>query len=233
MQKSREVETASSLVRHVEESISDGSRAVILHVVLFDPKKCALAVVDNLDGSETLGSAMKKRGALAGVNGGYFHPDHTPLGLEISDALMVHPIERARLLSGFLAVHNGWGVLWRATEFAQSRQNLPRHALQSGPFFIDRGKAVVGLESTRSASRTIVLAGVDNGIRALLVSEPVTLAEMAQILAGIPVAPGVKIGRALNLDGGSSTGMWVKAEPEPFYLREGKDVRNYLAVVPR
>jgi len=38
--------------------------------------------------------------------------------------------------------------------------------------------------------------------------------------------------RALNLDGGSSSGMWVAAPSKPFYLEEIKEVRNYLAIVP-
>lgn len=216
----------------MEEVVFDGRRAVTLHVVLFDLKKCTLTVVDNPDGSETLGDAMKKRGALAGVNGGYFHPDRKPLGLVISDASIVHPIERAKLLSGYVIVMDGEPILLRFSEFPTNRLNLPQQALQAGPFLVDRGRAVPGLNAARAAERTVALADT-GGIRALLVSGPVTLAEMSQILVTAPVLPGSTIRRALNLDGGSSTGMWIKAEPEPFYLREGKDVRNYLAVTPR
>ena len=41
-----------------------------------------------------------------------------------------------------------------------------------------------------------------------------------------------KSSRALNLDGGSSTALWVRSEPV-FYEREWKSVRNYLAIVPK
>jgi hypothetical protein len=65
-----------------------------------------------------------------------------------------------------------------------------------------------------------------------VVCKSVTLAEMAAILVSADIFPRGKITRALNLDGGSSTGLWVKGEP-PVYLREGKEVRNFLALVPR
>jgi len=44
--------------------------------------------------------------------------------------------------------------------------------------------------------------------------------------------PQMKVERALNLDGGSSSAMWVKGNPD-FYSAEGKRVRNFLAIRPR
>jgi exopolysaccharide biosynthesis protein len=60
----------------------------------------------------------------------------------------------------------------------------------------------------------------------------VSLAEMAAILATPEIFSDAKIVRALNLDGGSSTALWVRGTP-PFYQREWKGVRNYLGIVPR
>ena len=181
-----------------------------------------------------LAEAMQRTGALAGVNGGYFKADRTPVGLEISGGKLIHPFERAKLLSGVLAVSSGRVALLRAGEFSTRRkQEKPDDALQAGPFLVHEYKAVPGLNTTRRARRTAVLMD-DRGQLRLLVTEAVTLAELAQILcAGEAPIGNNTVKRALNLDGGSSTGLWLKAEPEPFYLREGKDVRNYLAVIPR
>jgi hypothetical protein len=52
------------------------------------------------------------------------------------------------------------------------------------------------------------------------------------MLATRELIPGVNITRALNLDGGSSAGMWVAGNP-PFYLRELRDVRDFVGIVPR
>lgn len=208
-----------------------GQRTAELHVVAFSEKTHTLAVIDDADGSATLASAAEKRGALAAVNGGYFHPDRAPLGLVVSGGRTLHPLERAKLLSGMVVVSKDGMNLRRVGEFKMSPS--VKEALQAGPFLVDGGKAVPGLNASRNAMRTVVCTlGADR--TALVTCDWVTLAETAQILLTPGVWPeGRKVSRALNLDGGSSTGLWVRGEGEPFYLREGKDVRNYLAVVAR
>ena len=171
---------------------------------------------------------MEENGCLAGTNGAYFHPDFTPVGLEISNGRQIHPLEHGKLISGMVVVNRGRVSLLRVGEFkpAPSIQT----ALQSGPFLIDQGQPVPGLNAIKRAYRTVVLSDGKGGC-ALLMAESVTLAEMARILAAPGVIPEMKISRALNLDGGSSSAVWV-SQP-PVYLREFKRVRNFLAVVPR
>lgn len=227
----REWPTASPAVRHVECTASSAGRDVRLNVVKFDPAQCTLAVIDDPRGDTDLAEAMLARNCLAGVNGGYFHPDRRPIGLVISDGRALHPLERAKLLSGLVKVSkNGRGSLLRPKEYKGSSGIA--QALQAGPFLVDGGKAVAGLNATRSAARTVVVADAQ-GVRALLVSSAATLAEMGEILATLPVLANTRTRRALNLDGGSSTGLWVKGAPQPFYRAEWKGVRNYLAIVPR
>jgi hypothetical protein len=229
LESSEHVATASPLIRHERKTVSNG-RSVELHLVFFNAKKCTFKVIDNPRQESDLSSAMQAAGCIAGVNGNYFHPDRTPLGLVISDGATIHPTERARLLSGILSVGDARIALQRFAEFKPGEKL--RQALQCGPFLIDHGKPVPGLNATAVATRTAVLGnGKDEW--ALLICEPVTLAEMAEILAARGIFPELKIDRALNLDGGSSTGMWVNAEPQPFYRREFKSVRNYLGIVPR
>src|SRR6185436_6285203 len=86
-----------------ERAVASESGSATLWVVLFNPKTHAFAVMDNPDGAYDLSSAAEKRGALAGVNGGYFHPDKTPLGLVIRKGAEVHAQERAQLLSGIVS----------------------------------------------------------------------------------------------------------------------------------
>jgi hypothetical protein len=88
------------------------------------------------------------------------------------------------------------------------------------------------LNDTRGARRTFV---VSNGAEqaAIGYSSSVTLAQLASILATPRVAADLKIQRALNLDGGSSSGFWFKGENGPFSIREYKTVRDYLAVVAK
>jgi uncharacterized protein YigE (DUF2233 family) len=203
-----------------------------LHVVSFASKTHTLAVVDNPDGTLDLAKAAQARGAAAAVNGGYFHPDRRPLGLAISGGQTLHGFERAKLLSGIVTATGRRISLLRAGEWKKT--SSAQEALQAGPFLIDGGKPVPSLNAARTAARTVVFN--DGAGRAgVLVCRWVTLAEMAEILTTPELLPGIKIARALNLDGGSSSGLWVRRNDggAPFYLREGKDVRNYLAVVPQ
>jgi hypothetical protein len=206
-----------------------GGTPVELHMVRFDAKKHTFAVMDDPAKSFDIASAAKKRGALAAVNGGYFHPDRTPLGLVVRQGVALHPLEHANLLSGLVAVTRERIALLRIGEFKSSP--ALREALQAGPFLVDGGKAVGGLNAERRAERTFVFTqgGEHWGLG---ICGAVTLAEMGEILATPDMLPGGKITRALNLDGGSSTGLWVATEP-PFYRREGKDVRNFLGIVAR
>lgn len=216
-------------VEFVRRTAAEGADSAVLHIVSFATKTHTFAVMDNPEGDFDTGTAARKRGALAAVNGGYFHPDRTPLGLVVRQGLELHPLERARLLSGLVVVTPGGVALRRTAEFKRSA--AVREALQAGPFLVDGGRAVAGLDDTRRAARTVVFTDAA-GRAGVLTGKSVTLAQMAALLAAPGLLPAGKITRALNLDGGSSTALWVRGDP-PFYTREWKGVRNYLAIVPR
>ncbi len=210
----------------------DGADAT-LHVVAFDARKHTLRVFDQgTDGSASLAQTLALAGALAGVNGGYFHPDRRPLGLLVARGQTLHAEERARLLSGLVLVFaNGVARLQRP---AEPRPQLAlREALQAGPFLVDAGLPVPGLEASRAARRTVVVNDGKNGW-ALISTSRLTLAETAALLASTGVLNSGAIRRALNLDGGSSTAMWVRREGgEAFSIPEFGTVRNFLGIVPR
>jgi exopolysaccharide biosynthesis protein len=212
-----------------EREVADGGARATLWVVGFDPKACSFAVMDNPDGAFDLGSASAKRGALAAVNGGYFHPDKSPLGLVVRQGVQIHPLERSKLLSGVVSATAKAVAIQRAGVFKLTP--AVREALQAGPFLVENGKPIAGLNASRTAARTVVWQDA-KGRAGLLICKSATLAETAAMLASSAVFPDAKLVRALNLDGGSSTALWVRGEP-PFYQREWKGVRNYLAIVAR
>lgn len=212
-----------------EARVSNGVDTATVHQVSFTPKTHSFAVMDNPDGAYDLGSASVKRGALAGVNGGYFAPDHTPLGLVIRQGAQIHPLEKGKLLSGIVSASAGFVAIQRPAAFKLTP--AVREALQAGPFLVEGGKVIAGLNATKGAARTVVFQDA-KGRAGFLICKSVTLAEMAAILATPEIFPEGRIVRALNLDGGSSTALWVRGEP-PFYQREWKSVRTYLAIVPR
>ncbi|MFN2507356.1 MAG: phosphodiester glycosidase family protein, partial [Chthoniobacterales bacterium] len=142
----------------------------------------------------------------------------------ISDGRVVSPLKKARLLSGVVSVVNGRVQIQRRAQF--SIKSKPSAARQCGPFLVEGGKAIAGLNDTRAARRTFV-ATLGGDRAALGYCSPVTLAQLASLLA----SANLKVQRAINLDGGSSSGFWFAGEDRVFSIPEQKTVRDYIAVV--
>ena len=156
-----------------------GERATV-DLALFSTKSATVRVIDNPTGEDNLAAVMRREHCLAGVNGGYFDPADTPVGLVISDGKLIAPLRKARLLSGVMVVSRGRVQLLRTAEYSPKRKAT--EALQCGPFLVDRGQPVPGLNDTRPARRTFVLtSGPDRA--AIGFCSGVTLAQLAKILA--------------------------------------------------
>jgi exopolysaccharide biosynthesis protein len=209
--------------------LNNGDRTVVVHAVTFLEKDCLFAMMDDPEAKYDLASAAAKRGALAAVNGGYFHPNRTPLGLRVRQGSQLHRLEKAKLLSGLMTVADGKISLLRIAEFTKSA--TADEAVQAGPFLVDRGRPVAALDAHRFAARTVIVAGPNRQF-GLVIVDRATLADTGAMLAMPNIFGKWNVVRALNLDGGSSTGLWV-AGPEPFYRREWRDVRDFVAIVPR
>jgi exopolysaccharide biosynthesis protein len=217
--------------RHtVLENATAGGRAVV-DLAIFAAKSCTLRIIQNQDGANNLAEAMTGEKCLAGVNGGYFDADFAPIGLRIVDGQMVAPLQRARLITGALMASARGVQIVRVREF--SRKQKVNAALQCGPFLVDLGKHVRGLDDSHLARRTWAATGTND--RALLgVCSEISLAELANILATTALAEDFKIQRALNLDGGSSSAFWFARENGTAYSTpEQKTVRDFVGVVPR
>jgi exopolysaccharide biosynthesis protein len=213
--------------RHVVAQSGTGIKATA-DLAVFSMKTATLRVIDRPGANDELAAVMARENCIAGVNGGYFDPDYAPVGLLISDGRIVAPQQKAKLLSGVVSVVNGRVLVQRAAEF--SAKSKPTAARQCGPFLVDGGKAVPGLNDTRVARTFVAVAG-DRA--AIGFCSHVTLAQLAGLLATNGIIGESKAQRALNLDGGSSSGFWFAGERAPFSISEQKTVRDYVGVVPK
>jgi hypothetical protein len=224
--------TGAAGVTHIvtEASEAAGARATV-HLAVFPMKTATLRVIDSGGGPAPapLAETMQAADAIAGVNGGYFTREYGAVGLLVSDGRVVAPQQNARLLSGVVSVTNSRVQVQRTAEF--SLKNKPTAARQCGPFLVEGSKPVPGLNDTRAARRTFVMVSGDRA--AIGYSSAVTLAQLALLLATPGAVGDLKVTRALNLDGGSSSGFWFNGSSGPFLISERKRVRDYLAVVPR
>ena len=224
-------------VTHHVQTLAGGDAArpttATLHVVSFDDLRYTFAVYDQGElGRNSLGEALGKHRALAGTNGGFFQPDFEPVGLLLAGGKLVEKPSHARLLSGALVVTGHHIALKRSHDPLPGKN--ARQAVQCGPFLVEGGRPLPGLNEGRSARRTAVFTD-GNRRWGLLATSALTLEELGQILADPALLPGgLKIDKALNLDGGSSTGLWVEQPGQaPFYLHELGIVRDFVGIVPR
>jgi exopolysaccharide biosynthesis protein len=217
--------------RHVVLENPVGSERVTVDLAIFSTKSCTLRVLQNEGGAESLGEMMRHEKCLAGVNGGYFNENFAPLGLRIANGQMIAPLQRARLITGVLVASPQGVQIVRSSEF--SRRLGVSAAIQCGPFLVDRGQPISGLNDSRLARRTFT--ATTSSSRALVgVCSEVSLAELAKMLATTSLAEDLKIGRALNLDGGSSSALWFARENgSAFSISEQKSVRDFVGIVPK
>jgi hypothetical protein len=217
--------------RHVVLENPVGSERITVDLAIFSTKSCTLRILQNEGGADGLGEMMRHEKCLAGVNGGYFDENFAPLGLRIVNGQMLAPLRRARLITGVLAASP------RGVQIVRSREISGRAgvtaAIQCGPFLVDRGQPISGLNNSHLARRTF--AATTSSSRALVgVCSGVSLAELAKILASTSLAEDLKIERALNLDGGSSSAFWFARENgSAFSISEQKPVRDFVGIVPK
>jgi len=217
--------------RHAVLTNLETSAHAVIDLALFSTKSCTLRVIDQANPPRRdLAYVMERENCLAGVNGGYFDSAYAPIGLLIVDGKTIAPLRRARLITGVLIALSREVQIMRTREFP--RQQKFNAAVQCGPFLIDLGRPVRGLENTRAARRTFVAIAKPNRAALGFCSET-SLAELADILASVQVADDFKISRALNLDGGSSSGFWFARESGAFSVPEQKTVRDFVAIVPK
>ena len=157
---------------------------------------------------DSVRAAVERSGSVAGVNGGYFKEDGSPVGLLVCEGRRLHPFEKARLLSGMFLVRAGRPYIQRA---AGPPSGPLDGALQCGPFLVERGTTVAGLNDGRVAPRTFVFL-TGRGRVGIGVIRSGTLAQAARLLISPALVPGDRITLALSLDGGSSTGFFGRTQ---------------------
>ena len=214
---------------------------IVFEGVAFDSRDYRLVVVDQANGPGSLfadaAAAARTRGGVAALNAGFFTPEGAPLGLVVSSGKSSGSWNSASSLGGGVWHENSSGnsSISRREILGRNGAAGMRELIQAGPLLVENGRAVGGLEPTKSSARSVVIW--DGGTRWWLgCSSPCTLAALGQALAsGQP--GGFQVRQALNLDGGRSSDLWISdAIPGGPILRRppwNRPVRNFLVLVGR
>ena len=186
----------------------DGTGASdLVTIVRFDLHRVKLSVAYQPDHPLSMQEWMQKEQPTALMNGGYFD------GLDHATALVVSNGQTFGTsyqgFGGMLAVDAQGNVQLRSLHERpyDAAENLTQ-ATQSSPMLLLNGQRTQFNTDAKMSPRSVV--ALDKQGRLLLIASPgpaFTLSELADLLAQSDLA----LVTALNLDGGSSTGLYVSA----------------------
>lgn len=199
--------------------------------VTFDRRDYFLKVIDQKEGpgTEFTRAEFAGRGSLAAINGGFFNPDGSPLGLVITDGQSRGAFNASSFLG--TGIIDGENTTLSARKSYQESSEL----LQSGPRLVWDQESLTGLSKSKERPRSFVIwdghnhFGIGHADRA-------TLQGLANNLQAQPFE-GFHIKYAINLDGGTSCDLWVSKQiPSGGFTKSSlfrKKARNYLALRKR
>lgn len=198
---------AAMELRTARFSVSD--RSAFATIVRFDPKAYRVSVKYDVQNAGTMREWFEAIQPLAIINGGYFDEAGKPTALVIFDG-----IKRGDSYEGFggMIVINAEGEFELRSLRQQPydpNENL-QQAMQSAPMLIQPGGEISDFQGDEDRSRRSVIARDRDG-RILLIATNTavfTLSELAQVLK----ESDLNIDAALNLDGGRSTGLYVRTD---------------------
>jgi exopolysaccharide biosynthesis protein len=210
--------------------LSVGSTSGYVTIVRFDPNAYRISVKYDVANAGLLKEWFNALKPLAVINGGYFDEQGRATALVVFDG-----IRRGESYNGFggMVVINEQGQFELRSLRQQPydvNENL-QQAMQSAPMLIQPGGEVSQLDPDRDRSRRTVIARDTEGRILLLVSDmPIfTLPELAQALK----ASDLQIDAALNLDGGRSTGLFLKTDAASVSINSMEKLPLVLAVARR
>ena len=202
------VQGSSGVEVRYEHWKSPGDNEDTVIIVRLDLHRAHLSVEYQPSQPLLMSEWMKQTNALAIINGGYFDTQNRPTGLLISNGQTYGTSYSG--FGGMLAVDAQGNVTLRSLSqqpYDPANEQL-QQVTQSAPMLMVDGKRTQFDANAASSRRSVV--AVDTQGRLLLIASPnpaFSLDELADLLT----ASDLSIKTALNLDGGSSTGLYVNA----------------------
>jgi hypothetical protein len=161
------------------------------------------------------------------INAGFFTPENKTAGLVVSDGKRYGQTYKG--FGGMFSIRNGKPYLqWLAQQPYVQDAGITQ-AVQSFPMLLLNGQVIDGLPDDGSHNRRSFL-GIDRAGRVVLgvCHSPVwTMTDLAHYLATNSL---LNLSSAVNLDGGSSTGLWLQGVPDAFLLDSLELVPAVIAI---
>ena len=196
------------------------------HMVRLDPTLVKIHVHYSPEVPITITDWQRETRASVVVNGGFFDAARRTQGLMIG---FREPYGDSYAVGGMFYIQNGQVGLRDLSQQPYRRDEQLDEAMQSYPMLVSNGVAVHPFEEYRYNRRTAI--AIDSLGRAVLIvfDEPVvSLNELSRWLA----ASDLELQSAVNLDGGSSTGLAVVTDVETLIIDSGVQLPIVIAAYP-
>ncbi len=201
-----------------------------LTLVRIEPQEVTFRVHYTPGSAQRVSTWAKQSGATVVINGSYFTQELLTTGLLVSQGQQ-YGVSYGDFAGMFAVSGGAVSVRWLRTWPYNPNEEL-QEALQSFPMLIKPG-GIMGFpadaDDGRIARRSVIAQ--DQRGRILLISAPrgyFSLHALAMWLAGSDLELDV----ALNLDGGTSTGLWIEAGPISAQIDSLTEVPAVLTVGP-
>ena len=179
-----------------------------LKILRINPERFQIRVIDSrafgVDRME-IKSLARRAQALAAINGGFFLPDHRPLGILIVDGRQANPLRKADW--GIFLMQNNRPRIIHTQEF-QKEESITQ-AIQVGPRLVVEGREKI---MKKQLARRSALGITRNQQVILLNTEDteVYFQDLARIFRLPAAEGGLDCPDALALDGGGSAQMYAE-----------------------
>ncbi len=191
---------------------SAGNNEDTVTIVRFDPHSIHLSIGYQPDKPLNLSSWVKQTGAMASINGGYFDEHNQATGLIISNGQVTGTSYNG--YGGMLAVDAQGNISLRSLHDQPYNPDTEQftQATQSTPMLIINGQRTHFSADASSKRRTVVAMDKQGHLLFIISpSQAFSLDELADLLIDHAKASDLNLQTALNLDGGSSTGLYLNA----------------------
>lgn len=205
-----------------------GDLETTIHAFRVDPARYRLGVVTAKKEQEgaTAEEMARRERALVVINGGFFTPEHTTIGLVIKDGKILSPLHGTSWWSIF-AIADDSPAIFAPKGFA-GRAGV-RMALQAGPRLAVDGR-IPSLKENVASRSAVGVARDGQIVIAITQGSGVSFKEMARRMSLDPSRGGLGCSNAMALDGGSSSQLYAKVKKFELRLPNLSRVTNGLAV---
>jgi uncharacterized protein YigE (DUF2233 family) len=208
----------------------DKNRTAI-HAFLVDPKRYRFDVLlaeKEKEGSTVRDLAQQAKASLA-VNGGFFTPQHTSIGLIIKNGRRVRRLHRTSWWSVF-AIKGDGAHIYSPRRFRHTKD--VQMALQVGPRLVINGK-IPRLKDGVATRSALGITKTGRVVIAITSGYGLSLMELARRMRASRWEGGLECTNAMALDGGGSSQLYAHIGDFELDLQGLAKVTNSIGVFPK